>query len=811
MPVTPVTATASSSTPALTLTSNASKSEGPSPSQVTPQVIQSASSQGVKQIAICVTPSPAVSSSAASRSTGNVVTVTQGSTLVSTGGGSIAGTTTTYFPNTSGQTTATAVATNQIQNLGLMVTRFPNDSRQFVFQPATRGTGTGTAMIRPGVVVTTSNAASVASNSRIMHVANIAPHQTLRTIVQGNTGNSTAGNNIQVMNLSVTNPAATSSVTPANQVTIKQTVGGAGGRPAFNTFPIETVNMIVSNDPNTSRIVNVKPGVVPAQNVKISRTSGGISSSGQQTKVISLTTGNPVAVGTSGSQGVATQQVTRLAMIQHQGTSVSGKTGIINIAMPKNQAVIINPSNHHPHGAASLTPTGTVVGSFTTTSHQGLSHHQTASGQHHSKGTTMIPVNPAVMTIGQGIHAGRHTLIPAGTAISTAQFPGNQQRIITANTMNIGQHQQQAHFHSGQVVSLTAATASPSSPMKTTGTLIATSAHNLSPVKQAQQQQQQASTPSSPRPSILSRKRTVVGGEGTPTSGVVRNLHASTKNYQEIKSAAERPQHLIIDSPTPGHEASSSQETTGSTTTTPRKKPRKQLLEPFNLSTSSGMKILSASDATPIHSNAADLSRSMIIRQDSEDVLTDDASQEEEEDYEIADDQIPSPQTMAATRKPRLSLLSSYGLPWKSLQYHFLRYTDVKPKAEKKLTLSELSNEGLQKKNGWKIHHLATQMEDMAESEGEIYDRLNCILSKFEDKVSPLPSMDDPLNPDLPVKVSLSDKLTDLIRGNLQRSNVFQEQINESRSLLIKLTNDHREKIGRVTRKNINKRTCISK
>ena len=737
------------------------------PSVSTVQLQPQQASQGMKQIAICVAPS--ISGS---------LPLTAQAARTSTMSGQTALTTSTQSPTTAFFTNQT-----QLSNLGLMVTRFPSDNRvggatqQLVLSRPQQLTTT----VRPGgVVVTTSNASGISgqNTARIMHVANLPTHQAIRTIVQPSQSGS---GNIQVMNLSVSNPTSTAST--GNQMTIKQ----SNARGPFNTFPVEAVNMIVSNDPNTGRIVNVKPGVPTTGGaIKISRT-GGPTVVGQQTKVISLTT-NPVPV-----HSVTPQQVTRLGIIQP--TSTAGKAGqIINIAMPKNQAVIINPSNHHQ------TVTPQVVGSFTTTSQL---HHKTVGQQHPQH--TMIPVLPSqsVMTIA-GMH-GRHAIIPAGTAISTAQFSGQHQRIITANpSMLSHHHQQSAQFHSssGQVVSLT-----PGSPMKQV---------NPSPLKATQQQQ--SGTPSSPRPSILTRKRV---GDSPASSSVARNLN---KAYQEIKSAADKPcSTTIVHHPHDMHRIqqlldqsqSSSQEQGLSGTTTPRKKPRKQLLEPFShiSALSSGMKLMT--DSTQFNASG-DMNLQRSSQDYSEDVLTDDAnSQEEEEDYEIEDDEedqgVPSPQTLASTRKPRLSLLTTYGSPWKSLQYHFLRYSDVKPKAEKKLTLSELSNEGLQKKNGWKIHHLATQMEDMSESEGEIFDRLNSILSRFEEKVSPLPGLDDAVNPDLPVKVSISDKLTDLIRGNLQRSNVFQEQMNESRSLLIKLTNDHREKIGRVTRKNINKRTCISK
>ena len=168
--------------------------------------------------------------------------------------------------------------------------------------------------------------------------------------------------------------------------------------------------------------------------------------------------------------------------------------------------------------------------------------------------------------------------------------------------------------------------------------------------------------------------------------------------------------------------------------------------------------------------------------------------------------------------KPRPSILNIYQAPWKSLQYHFLRYSDVKQKPEKKLTLSELSSEGLQRKNGWKVHHLVTHIEETDEEENQIFERLKLFLQTFEKNYDT--SLSNNINllglncfnsSHFGSTIPLFDKLTDLIRGNLQRSKLFQEQIHEAKSLLIKLTNDHKERVSRLTKKCVNKRTYINK
>lgn len=59
--------------------------------------------------------------------------------------------------------------------------------------------------------------------------------------------------------------------------------------------------------------------------------------------------------------------------------------------------------------------------------------------------------------------------------------------------------------------------------------------------------------------------------------------------------------------------------------------------------------------------------------------------------------------------------LQGYKHSWKSTNNHFQRYSDVKPREERRSTVVDLANQAhvLQKVNGWKIYHLTSQMEDL--------------------------------------------------------------------------------------------------
>lgn len=60
-------------------------------------------------------------------------------------------------------------------------------------------------------------------------------------------------------------------------------------------------------------------------------------------------------------------------------------------------------------------------------------------------------------------------------------------------------------------------------------------------------------------------------------------------------------------------------------------------------------------------------------------------------------------------------LFQGYKTSWKSTNNHFQRYSDVKPREERRSTVVDLANQAqvLQKVNGWKIYHLTSQMEDL--------------------------------------------------------------------------------------------------
>lgn len=70
---------------------------------------------------------------------------------------------------------------------------------------------------------------------------------------------------------------------------------------------------------------------------------------------------------------------------------------------------------------------------------------------------------------------------------------------------------------------------------------------------------------------------------------------------------------------------------------------------------------------------------------------------------------------VSTRRRPSVSLLQTYRTCWKPRNNHFLRPTDVRPREDRRPTVAELSSQKsvVQRAQGWKLHHLSTQMEEM--------------------------------------------------------------------------------------------------
>ncbi|XP_071539358.1 uncharacterized protein Sap130 isoform X2 [Panulirus ornatus] len=160
--------------------------------------------------------------------------------------------------------------------------------------------------------------------------------------------------------------------------------------------------------------------------------------------------------------------------------------------------------------------------------------------------------------------------------------------------------------------------------------------------------------------------------------------------------------------------------------------------------------------------------------------------------------------TVILTNRPTMSLLSSFRQTWKPRHNHFVRHTDVKPKDEKRLTVNEIANQkmALQRVNGWKIVHLSGQVDDLVELETEVVDRLHMLLSSLEKRTHPRKPYKD-FEKDV-------NRLSELVKANIQRSKIIKDQMTEARSQMNKLF-DHKGKIIDIMTKYSSKRSVRKK
>ena len=145
-------------------------------------------------------------------------------------------------------------------------------------------------------------------------------------------------------------------------------------------------------------------------------------------------------------------------------------------------------------------------------------------------------------------------------------------------------------------------------------------------------------------------------------------------------------------------------------------------------------------------------------------------------------------------RRPQMQLVQSYRHTWKSRHNHFLRYTDIKSKEPQKPTVNELANQKhvMQKVHGWKIYHLSTQIEDITDMEKELSTKLNSLHRKL-DKFA---------HRDLGKDVS---KVQEIIKANLQRSKLVQEQLKDSKDHSQELF-EHKDKVVSILHRYASKR-----
>ncbi|KAL3283557.1 hypothetical protein HHI36_006696 [Cryptolaemus montrouzieri] len=244
----------------------------------------------------------------------------------------------------------------------------------------------------------------------------------------------------------------------------------------------------------------------------------------------------------------------------------------------------------------------------------------------------------------------------------------------------------------------------------------------------------------SPRPSIL-RKR---DHEGSPLKAA-KNLNAA---MSMASLPAQQSNQLPQSPPSPrpdsrGNGNSSGGSTTISATSSPRlDEVNEDSMPPVSENHKEEEDVKPPTEMSPRKKPRKQQLTGNDIDEHNDDMqfISENAMKKEEESDAHSDeprDGAPEARQLTTVRKPAsASLLNSYRQTWKATHNHFLRYSDVRPKDERKPTIIDLANQCKvqDKVNGWKVYHLSTQMEDLADQEAIVYGNLNDLLTCMEKK-----------------------------------------------------------------------------
>ncbi|KAK6619097.1 hypothetical protein RUM44_003479 [Polyplax serrata] len=290
---------------------------------------------------------------------------------------------------------------------------------------------------------------------------------------------------------------------------------------------------------------------------------------------------------------------------------------------------------------------------------------------------------------------------------------------------------------------------------------------------------------SSPRPSIL-RKR---DNEASPAKAT-KNLTPILSSASVSRSASPSPPSLHVDTnqQSNDHGPSSNGSTTISATSSPGPDdPGENIMPVIKTEFSEDV------DRPPVEMSPRKKPRKQLLNDandaiEMEFISDDRIKKEREEEEDLPSDKV------YVVKRPNVSLLHSYKHNWKSRHNHFLRYSDVKPKDERRQTVTDLANQKqvVQKVNGWKVYHLSTQMEDLTEMESHVLDRLSSMLQ----------TMDRTSCKDIEKDVN---RVNDLIMGNIQRSKVIKDQMHEAKTQMMKVF-DHKVHVSEIISRCASKR-----
>ncbi|XP_059047071.1 histone deacetylase complex subunit SAP130 [Achroia grisella] len=162
----------------------------------------------------------------------------------------------------------------------------------------------------------------------------------------------------------------------------------------------------------------------------------------------------------------------------------------------------------------------------------------------------------------------------------------------------------------------------------------------------------------------------------------------------------------------------------------------------------------------------------------------------------------PSPSPVTVNPPPKRPLLSSsYVCGWRGTALHFVRPADVRrrePRASDILAIASQKHV-LNSADGWKVHHLTAQMDDLVSLEADVGEQLAGVLRSLETASGRA----------LHVLQPHSHTLLELLKGNIQRSKIVCEGIQEARDDILRVFT-HRNFVSDILTRQADKR-CFRK
>ncbi|XP_049868730.1 histone deacetylase complex subunit SAP130 [Pectinophora gossypiella] len=169
--------------------------------------------------------------------------------------------------------------------------------------------------------------------------------------------------------------------------------------------------------------------------------------------------------------------------------------------------------------------------------------------------------------------------------------------------------------------------------------------------------------------------------------------------------------------------------------------------------------------------------------------------------HEFQPEELPPtpPPVNSPPKRPQLS--STYVCGWRSTALHFTRPSDVRRREPRAKDILAIANQKhvLTSAEGWKVHHLTAQMDDLVSLEADVGTQLSGILKALEGAGGRALSALQPH----------THNLLELIKGNIQRSKIVCEGIQEAREDILRVFT-HRNFVSDILTRQADKR-CFRK